>query len=113
MLERRHKYGAKPTEVDGIRFDSLKEAKRYGELVLLQRAGAINGLERQVSIPLMGQNGPIVFASGRPARYVADFRYWDVERQRHVIEDAKGFRTPEYKLKQAILAAQGVTVEEV
>lgn len=106
------KFGARATVIDGIRFDSKREAKRWGELQWLQKAGEITDLERQVDIALMGQSGPIMTDSGkRVRRYVADFRY--KKDGLVVIEDAKGFPTPEYKIKRAILAAMGLEIREV
>lgn len=106
MLTKRSKYGAVRTEGRA----SKREAKREAELRLLERIGAITGLACQVRIPLIGRDGPILTPTGRQASYVADFVY--VERGETVIEDAKGFPTPEYLLKRAILAAQGVRVRE-
>lgn len=112
-MRRKHKYGAKAVEINGMRFPSQHEANRWAELAFREKAGEIQNLKRQVDIYLMGANGPILTPTGRKAKYVADFRYWDVKRGREIIEDAKGFQTPEYKLKRAILAAQGVEIEEV
>ncbi|AKG94553.1 hypothetical protein Shpa_42 [Paracoccus phage Shpa] len=107
------KFGNVPQEVDGIKFDSMKEAARWGALKLLENAGLIRDLKRQVRFPLEGRDGPIRFKpSNRPAVYVADFTYFDVPKGVQIIEDAKGYRTPEYKLKRAILAAQGVEIIE-
>lgn len=99
------KYKAQPTTVDGIRFDSKKEARRYQELRLLQKAGEISNLELQPSFKLSCGDRPIKFDSGRQAVYKADFAYWDHKQEKRVIEDSKGFRTPEYKLKRAIVHA--------
>jgi hypothetical protein len=109
-----NKFGAQKTTVDGIRFDSLREARRWGELRMLERAGEIRDLRRQVPIQLMGRDGPILTArTGRARCYIADFVYQDRRLGwAEVVEDAKGFPTPEYKLKRAILAAQGVQVKE-
>ena len=104
------KFGNIPQVVDGIRFDSMKEAARWGALRTLERAGLIRDLKRQVRIPLEGKDGPLRFASGRAAVYVADFTYHDVPKGVDVIEDAKGHQTPEFKLKRAILSAQGIEV---
>lgn len=102
-----------PVEADGHKFDSIKEAHRWRVLRLLEKAGLIADLRRQVRIPLVGRDGPIRFRpSNRPALYVADFVYRDVPKGIDVIEDAKGYATPEYKLKRAILAAQGVEIIE-
>lgn len=99
------KFKNEPVTVGGLRFDSRKEAKRWGELCLLRDAGAIDGLRRQVRIPVR-VNGVIV------CRYVADAVY--VENGRRVIEDAKGLRTPVYKLKKRLLlAVYGIHIREV
>lgn len=107
------KYRNVKTEVDGIQFDSLKEARRWGELRLLEKAGHIRGLRRQARIALEGKTGPLRFVpSGRAAVYVADFIYEDAKLGwATVIEDSKGFQTNEFKLKRAVLAAQGIEVK--
>ena len=105
---------AQPVTIDGVRFDSTREAERWGQLLLLVEAGEISELERQVPIELHGRDGPILTPTGKPMRYVADFRYRDrALGGAVVIEDAKGHPTEVYKLKRAILAAQGVEVAEV
>lgn len=104
---------AQPMVVEGIRFDSKREAQAFHTLRLRQRAGQIADLKRQVSIPLQGQGGPILTAGGRQARYVADFTFLEVATGRTVIADAKGHPTEIYLLKRAILAAQGITVTEL
>jgi len=112
-MKKPHKFGAKPTVVDGIKFSSKLEAKRFGELKLLERAGEITDLRLQVKIALIGRDGAILTPTGRQANYVADFVYVDTRHGQQVIEDAKGYPTPEYTLKRAILAAQNVTITEV
>ncbi|MBK8909164.1 MAG: DUF1064 domain-containing protein [Rhodospirillales bacterium] len=108
-----NKFGAVPVTVDGIRFASTREARRWAELRLLERAGDIRALRRQVAIRLIGRDGPILTDTGRPRTYVADFVYEDCRLGwAEVVEDAKGHPTPEYRLKRAILAAQGVAVRE-
>lgn len=113
MIQRKHKYGAKSAIVDGVKFSSKREAMRWTELQLLQRGGEITDLRRQVKIALLGRDGPILTPTGRKAHYVADFVYTDLRNGLEVVEDAKGFPTPEYKLKKAILGAQGVRIVEV
>lgn len=108
----KRKYRNKKAVVDGRTFDSKLEAKRYGELLLMQQEGEITELECQVPIPLEGRDGPLLSPKGRRLKYRADFRYLDRDGS-EVIEDAKGFETKEYKLKRAILAAQGVTIREI
>lgn len=108
------KYHAKQTVVDGIVFSSQREANRWKELQLLQRAGKIAGLERQKRFEIIPEHrepdtigprggvkkGKII----EPARYyIADFTYYDAETAELVVEDSKGFRTKEYKLKKALM----------
>lgn len=106
--------GAKAMTVDGIRFHSRKEARRWQVLRLREQAGEISQLERQVKIPLDGRDGPIMTDAGKQQRvYVADFRYLDwCLNGAVVIEDAKGWRTDTYRIKRAILAAMGIEVVE-
>ena len=110
---RPHKYGAKKATVDGVNFSSKREAKRWMELQMLLEGGEIKDLRRQVKIALIGRADMIRTTTGRAAHYVADFIYIDNRTGLEVIEDAKGYPTPEYKLKRAILAAQGVQIVEV
>ena len=93
------KYKNRRTEVDGIEFDSLKEARRYQELKLLVRGGVIKDLELQPVfelIPKQKHNGKSI----RKANYIADFMYIDTKRGITVVEDVKGFKTDVYKLKK-------------
>lgn len=108
---KRPKYGNRKVTVDGVKFDSKREADRWASLCKLQAAGEISNLERQVRIPLIGRDGPILTPTGRQAVYVADFTYvdWSLNGAK-VIEDSKGFETPEFKLKRAILKAQGLEI---
>lgn len=108
-----HKYGAKAATVGDEKFSSKREAKRWTELQLLQRGGAIRDLQRQVKFQLFGRDGPVLTPTGRKAHYVADFVYVDCRSGLEVVEDAKGYPTPEYLLKRAVLAAQGVKIVEV
>lgn len=108
-----HKYGAKRATVGDEKFSSKREAKRWIELQLLQRSGEIRDLRRQVKFALIGSKDMIRTPTGRVASYIADFVYFDCRTNAEVIEDSKGLPTPEYKLKRAILAAQGVTIVEV
>ena len=106
----RSKYNAKPTVVDGIRFASMAEARRYGELKLLERAGKIDSLELQPKFVLT-VNGVKV------ATYVADFKYhagaWS-NPSPWIVEDVKGMKTPVYKLKKRMVEAQyGIVIQEV
>lgn len=103
---RRSKYAAVRTEVNGRVFASKKEAKRYSELLLLERAGEITNLTCQVEYPLCVHGHPI-------CKYVADFVYRD-KNGCEVTEDVKGFRTREYKLKAKLVRAiYGFTIKEL
>ncbi|MFG6599366.1 MULTISPECIES: DUF1064 domain-containing protein [unclassified Sulfitobacter] len=104
--------GAKPMVVDGIKFHSRKEARRYGVLRQLERAGIIENLRLQVPYELQGQNGPILTPTGRKMIYKADFVYFDKRINAETVEDSKGWATDVFKIKKAILAAQGVEVVE-
>lgn len=94
-----NKYQNKKVSVGGIVFDSTKEANRYKELKLLERAGVIKDLRMQVKYELQ----PKFTVSGKTIRainYLADFVYYDCNQRREVVEDVKGFRTEVYKLKK-------------
>lgn len=95
---KKNKYNANKIEVDGILFDSKKEAARYQELLLMERAGQIQNLRRQVWYELqegfIGISGKLV----RPIRYVADADYW--ENGRHIVEDTKSPATRKIKSYQ-------------
>lgn len=103
-----NKYGNKRVEVDGIRFDSKREAARWQELKLLERAGEIKGLERQVEYELIPKQ-----PGERAVKYIADFRYIDHD-GKTVVEDTKGVKTPVYILKRKLLLwVHGIRVVEV
>lgn len=95
------KYKAKKTVFDGITFDSQKEAMRYGELKLLERAGEISDLELQPKYVLQegfrDKDGKKHIA----ITYKADFKY--VEKGKEIVEDAKGFETEVFKIKLKLL----------
>ena len=95
-----------PKRVDGILFQSTKEARRYTELKALQQAGVIRDLETQPKYRL-DVNGVHVTS------YYADFKYFDNERKQEIVEDVKGIRTQLYILKNRLmLAVHGIEVEE-
>lgn len=102
--------------MDGMEFDSKKEAKRYSELLLLERAGAIQGLQCQVKyelIPSQRQNGKVV---ERPCCYVADFVY--KENGKTVVEDVKGYRDGgAYRVftikRKLMMYIHGIRIKEV
>lgn len=102
----------RPT-LDGITFDSKREARRWSELLLLARAGEITELIRQYPIKLIGEKDFIRTLTGLEMIYKCDFKYYDTKLRIWVIEDAKGYPTEVYKMKKAILAAMGVQIKEV
>lgn len=102
---RRAKYGNKKTIIDGIKFDSKREAQRYGALQLMLKAGLISNLRLQVPYQIT-VNGMKV------CKYVADFVYED--KGVEIVEDVKGMKTPIYNLKKKLMKAVfGVVISEV
>ena len=118
-----NKYGSKKVEVNGIVFDSKKEAKRYSELLLLEKAGAIRNLQRQVKfvlIPAQREQDIIGKRGGRkPGKliekecaYIADFVYQEAGKT--VVEDTKGFRTKDYIIKRKLMLHEhGIRIREI
>lgn len=105
--------GAIRTRVGALTFDSRREARRYQELRLLERAREISDLALQVEIHLEGKNGPILTETGKVMIYRADFRYFDNQTKETIYEDAKGHATDVFKMKRAILLAMGIKVHTV
>ena len=120
------KYQNKKTIVDGIEFDSKREANHYRELRLLERAGKIQHLRRQVryqlipaqyeNIPQYGKNGLRIqdkrVCVERELSYIADFTYQ--QDGKLVVEDVKGYRTSAYTIKRKLmLFMHGVKIKEV
>lgn len=100
------KYHSKKETVDGITFASRKEASRYRQLKLMEKAKAIQGLAMQVKFPLIKKS-----EHGREIKYVADFVYY--EDGHLVVEDVKGYRTDVYKLKKRLMAElYGIDIKE-
>lgn len=120
-----NKYNAKKTVIDGIEFDSKKEARRYAVLKALEKDGKIQGLQRQVEFILIPeQREPDTVGSRggihkgklleRKCSYVADFVYKDMENGNLVVEDAKGMRLPDYVIKRKLLLyIHGIRISEV
>ena len=121
-----NKYHNKATIVDGISFMSRKEARRYQELLLLQRAGVIQNLrmqERFVLIPSQYETFERYGAKGQRLKdgtrllekecvYIADFVY--MENGELVVEDTKGFKTKDYIIKRKLmLYTHGIRIKEV
>lgn len=95
-----NKYGNKKTVVDGIKFDSIKEAARYGELKLMQLAGEISELRLQVTYQLS------------VCKYKSDFVYYNADNEL-VVEDCKGMKTPVYNLKKKMMLHElGIKITE-
>ncbi len=110
---KRSKYGVAPKEertLDGVVFDSKAEMHRWQELKLLERAGEISHLMRQVRYPLAVEGRPILIRSqrvpnGRQCQYRPDFIYHDHQLGKWIYEDVKGFQTAESKLRIAVFEA--------
>ena len=84
----KHKFKAKPTTIDEIKFSSQKEAKRYNDLKILQKLGEVLFFLRQVAFPLDGST-----------KYICDFLvFW--ANGEVTVEDVKGMKTPMYILKK-------------
>ena len=100
------KYKNVKTVVDGIKFDSKKEAERYKILCRMEECGTIEHLELQRKILLLEpQTFPDPSYNERAVYYKADFFYWDKIRKRYVVEDVKGSRKalrPEYIIKRKL-----------
>ena len=107
MMMRKNKYGAKKVTLpDGQKFDSQKEYHRWCELKLLERAGKISDLKRQVSFELIPKQ-----EGERACSYVADFTY--LEDGKLVVEDCKGFKTEVYKIKKKLMLwVHGIRIRE-
>lgn len=100
-VSKKSKYHNNKIDIDGHKFDSTKEGKRYNELKLLERAGAIKDLELQKVFELQPgytKNGKKI----RPITYKADFVYLNLANNKIIVEDVKGFKTKEYLLKKKI-----------
>jgi hypothetical protein len=103
VVSTRPKYGNR--RANG--FDSQREARRHQDLLLLEHAGKIRHLTRQVKFDIF-VNGAKVCA------YTADFTYFDNETNEHVVEDAKGYATTVYRLKKKLMKAVfDITIREV
>lgn len=117
------KYHNRKITIDGNTFDSKKEANRYNELKILEKAGEISGLQLQVKyilIPEQREPGTIGKRGGikkgklieRECSYIADFVYQ--ENGETVVEDTKGMRTKDYIIKRKLmLHVHGIRIREV
>lgn len=120
-----NKYRAKKTVVDGITFPSKKEANRYCELKLLEKAGKISALEMQKTFELIptqreflgvDEKGRAITGKvlERAVKYKADFCYVDHEKKAYIVEDTKGVKTKEYIIKRKLmLRVFGIRIQEI
>lgn len=101
FIKTHQKYSAQKAIINGKKFDSKKEAKRYCELINLERAGAIKDLEMQKPYELQP-----AFKKGektyRAITYYADFVYIETRTGKTIVEDVKGFKTEIYKIKKKL-----------
>lgn len=133
VLKMRSKYHSRKITRDGITFDSMKEYRRYCDLKLLERAGKIQDLKRQVEfelLPAQFEDIPTgeIYRQGerkgqpkykrvcveKSVKYVADFTYHSADTGKMVVEDTKGFKTKDYILKRKMmLYFHGIKIKEV
>ena len=109
------KFGNRKVKTPEGVFDSVKEYSRWQELKMLERAGEIYGLKRQVPFVLIptqkDETGKVI---EREVKYIADFTYRERRDNRLVVEDTKGMRTREYILKRKLmLYRNGIRIQEV
>lgn len=121
-MKTNNKYHARKCEFDGELFDSLKEKRRWQELLLLEKAGKISNLRRQVKFTLIPAQREIILRNGRPIQgkvierevaYRADFVY--EENGQTVVEDVKvrNMQTKDYIIKRKLmLYIHGIRVSE-
>ena len=111
----KNKYFNKKVIVDGIKFDSKKESKRYEQLKILKKAGLIRDLELQPVFVLQEAYTNNKGEKVRAITYKADFIYFDKYLDRYIVEDVKGFKTDVYKLKKKLFEYQypNLTIEEI
>lgn len=110
---RRQKYANHRVEIDGQTFDSKAEYRRWKYLTMLEKAGEIKDLCRQVPFELIPAQVAPDGTKVRPTIYVADFVYTD-KAGKVVVEDPKGCSTPEWRLKRKLmLQVHGIWVREI
>lgn len=114
-LAKPSKYRAKKVYSDGQVFDSQKEYTEWLKLKLREKAGEITDLERQVRFELIPkQVDPDGKCRERACHYIADFTYSETDTGNYVVVDAKGYRTPEYKIKKKLMLWRfGIAIKEV
>ena len=109
------KYGNRKVETEDGTFDSVKEYSRWQELKLMERAGEIYELQRQVPFVVIpaqrDDRGKLV---EREVKYIADFTYRERCGNRLVVEDTKGLKTREYIIKRKLMMYRlGIRISEV
>lgn len=97
------KYHNKKVVRDGETFDSVKEYRRFCELLLLEKGGVISDLQRQVKYVLIPSQKEGKKTIERECSYRADFVYHDNETGETIVEDVKGMRTEVYKIKRKLM----------
>lgn len=103
---KRSKYNNKKVVIDGIKFDSIRESRRYLDLKNLERGYEIYELELQPRYDFELNGVKMGF-------YKADFRYYDHAKNCTIIEDVKGMKTPIYNLKKKMMKAfHGIDIFE-
>lgn len=122
---KRAKYGNNKIVIGDNTYDSMKEYRRYLDLLMLEKAGEIEDLRRQVKfilIPAQREPDTVGKRGGlkkgklleREVAYFADFVYKDVESGEIVVEDTKGMRTKEYIIKRKLmLYVHHIKIKEV
>lgn len=116
---KQNKYHARKVVAGGQNFDSEKEYARYLELKLLEKAGEIENLERQVRYDLIprqnDENGKMI---ERPTVYIADFQYRDCKTGETIVEDVKGYKRGQayavFTMKRKLMLwLHGIRIREV
>ena len=120
-----NKYSNKKVVVDGVTFDSKREANRYQELLFLERVGEIKNLKTQVKYTLIPSQFEKVWNPRKKAyekgkclerecSYIADFVYVDIKSGEIVVEDTKGFKTKDYIIKRKLmLYVHDIKIKEI
>jgi len=108
------KYKAAKVRIDGMTFDSKKEYKRWLELCEMEKAGEIEGLQRQVRYDLIpNQKDGCGKVIERKVSYLADFVYRTAAGD-EIVEDVKGYKTPEYIIKRKLMLwVKKIRIKEV
>lgn len=112
-MQSHNKFNAKKTDVGSIRFDSRKEADRWMQLRLMERAGEIKDLKRQVRVEIVPKTDGFL-----GVWYIADFVYWDNRTGEEVWEDVKGYKRSAayqiFRIKQKLMYWRfGIKIREI